>query len=163
MIKVLKYKRGGENVYFSLEQYLEEYCKSAPQGWHNIINWIDKILTVNNKADFELILLEMHMDDLNIDNIKFKYNQLKTINYGFDDDILQFIAFLHGTSYFEKIGNPSIDEWLNSVDINHPSIQKTYQEYGYSFFDALKYELGQNAIRRDLLSTLHWVLSQGGN
>lgn len=35
--------------------------------------------------------------------------------------------------------------------------------YGYSFLDALQYEYGQNIVRKDLLSTLRWIGSQGGS
>ena len=95
--------------------------------------------------------------------IKTIYSNLQKEGCKLDDDILKFISFLFGTAYFSKIGNPTLQEWLSAVDINHPFKTKEDLGYGYSFLDALQYDYGQNAIRHTLFSTLRWISSQGGS
>lgn len=160
MIRVLKYIKSGVPIYISFEEYLEEYCKEIPEGWNDMSKRIDKVFNFQTEADYKILGSELQVENFDISKIGSSYSHLKKEYPNFDEDILRFISFLLGTSYFSKIGNPTIDQWLNANDINHPFKEKGNE--GFSFTDALQYVSGQNAIRKLLLSTLHWISSQGG-
>lgn len=162
MIKVLKYIRSGVSVYISLEQYLEEYCKEQPEGWTWYCDWINKVFNIQTEMEYDALAKETQVERFDVFKVKESYIKLKN-QYAeiFDADILRFIAFLLGTNYFSKIGNPTLEKWLNSKDINHPF--KENQDYDFSFMEAIKYDYGQNAIRKNLMSTLRWISSQGGS
>ena len=161
MVNFIRIYRNNEFILLSLEEYLSDYHSQMPEGWAGVSNWITRLFKIENEQDFIKISAEMQVEPFDLNKIKIAYNILKKEKYGFDKDILKFISFLFGTSYFTKIGNPPIDQWLNAIDINHPFSER--ENGGFSFVDALRYEYGQNGIRKNLLSTLHWISSQSGS
>ena len=161
MVNFVRIYRNNEFILLPLEDYLMDYHSEMPEGWTIIRNWVDRLFKIENEQDYKNVSKEMQVEPFDLDRIKIAYNNLEKKNYGFDKDILMFISFLFGTSYFSKIGNPSIDQWINAIDINHPFSEK--ENVGFSFIDALRYDFGQNAIRKILTSTFRWISSQGGS
>lgn len=161
MVNFVRIYRNNEFILLPLEDYLTDYHSEMPEGWAGICDWIDRLFKIENEQEYKNISEEMQIETFDLTKIKIAYSNIEMGGYGFDKDILKFISFLFGTSYFSKIGNPSIDQWLNAIDINHPFSEE--ENVGFSFMDALRYDCGQNAIRKILPSTLHWISSQGGS
>lgn len=160
MVKFVRIYRNNEYTLIPLNDYLKEYHYKIPDGWEDVNNWLSKVFKIRSELEYINLKKELQVEDFNISKIRETYLKIKEEEPSFDEDILMFISFLFGTMYFSKIGNPSLNEWLNSFDINHPFKNKS--DYGFSFIDVLQYEFGQNAIRKILLSTLHWISSQSG-
>ncbi|CAM3165962.1 hypothetical protein [Flavobacterium frigoris] len=163
MVNFVRIYRNNEFTLLAIEDYLKEYHSQLPEGWTEISNWLDRLFDIKNEQEYKKLSEEMQVEIFDLNKIKTTYSNLNKECYMFDDDILKFISFLFGTAYFLKIGNPTLQEWLSAVDINHPFKTKEDLGYGYSFLDALQYEYGQNIVRKDLLSTLRWIGSQGGS
>jgi hypothetical protein len=163
MVNFVRIFRDNNYMLVSLEDYLKEKYILQPEGWSETCDWINKVFNIQTELEYNILAKEAQIDNFDVFKIKEAYAKLTNEYFNFDNDILKFISFLLGTSYFSKIGNPTIEEWLNAVDINHPFKKKENVGYGYSFFDALQYEFGQNIIRKDLLFTLRWISSQGGS
>ena len=161
MVKSVYIYRNNEYILLSLREYLKEYCNQIPDGWAIIKNWIDRLFEAKTKTDYEDLAKEIQVEYFDFKSIKTAYESLKDEYNTFDDDILRFISFLYGTTYFSKIGNPTIEMWLNATDINHPL--KNVDKSDFSFMDAIQFEYGQNAVRKKLMSTLRWISSQGGS
>ncbi|WP_047451741.1 hypothetical protein [Alistipes sp. ZOR0009] len=159
MVKSVCIYRNNEYIFIALEEYLKQYHSQIPNGWVDLKKWIDRVFEKN--ADYGNLSNEIQVEHFDIKAIKEAYLNLRTMNYNLDDDILKFMAFLFGTSYFIKIGNPAIDLWLNATDLNHPL--KNGDKGDFSCMDAIEFRYGQNAIRKKLLSTLRWISSQGGS
>jgi hypothetical protein len=160
MVNFVRIYRNNEFILLTLEDYLSDYHSEMPEGWAEVSHWIDRVFKIKNEEEYKKVSEEMQVETLDLNKIKTTYDNLEKEDNRFDRDILKFISFLFGTSYFTKIGNPSIDQWLNAIDINHPFSER--ENGGFSFVDALEYKQGQNAIRKSLLTTLHWISSQGG-
>jgi len=163
MVNFVRIFRNNEYVVLPLQDFLNVNCAQLPEGWSGISNWINRIFEIKNEEDRDVLSREIQVEYFDIVKVRDAYTRLKNEYADFDEDILKYISFLFGTSYFLKIGNPTIDEWLNAVDINRPFKKRVDSDYGFSFVDALGYNFGQNAIRKKLLSTLHWISSQGGS
>jgi hypothetical protein len=140
--------------------YLTKYHSEIPEGWVDISDWINRVFNIQTDSDYKALGRELQVEEFDISKIKESYIKLKNKYINIEDDILKFISFLFGTSYFSKIGNPTFDRWLNAVDLNHPNKKKEELGYGFSFQDVLQYKFGQNAIRKNLLSTFRWISSQ---
>lgn len=162
MVKFVRIYENNEYILLPLQDYLQDNSTQLPEGWIKVNDWINKVFEIKSDMEYQSLLDEFQVEDVDIRKSKESYTNLKSKYNNFDDDILMFISFLLGTTYFSRIGNPTIEEWLNAVDINHPFKKEEDLGYGYSFFDASRYEFGQNIIRKKLLSTLHWISSQGG-
>lgn len=163
MVKSVRVYRNNEFILLPLDVYLAEYNSQLPEGWIWYCRWLDKVFNIKTEFEYDDLAREMQVEYFDVYKIKESYLRLKSDYSMFDDDVLKFIAFLFGTNYFLKIGNPSIEQWFNSIDINHPFKELKNIEVGFSFYDAIQYKFGQNAIRKNLLSTLKWVTSQGGS
>lgn len=158
MVKSIQVFRNNEYVFMPLGDYLTEYHNRLPEGWLSIIDWLNQVLEAKSDLDCDLLAKEKQVELFNKSKIRKTFNELKKEYSIFDIDILKFIAFLSGTTYFIKIGSPSIENWLNSEDINKPK----KENMDFSFIDLTQYEFGQNAIRLRLLSTLRYISSQMG-
>ncbi len=158
MVKTVCLYRNNEYTYIPLSEYLSQYHNKLPEGWLDLKIWINRLFESN--ADNESLAKEMQVEYFDIKTIKEAFAFLKSKNYNLDEDILKFIAFLFGTSYFTRIGNPTIDVWLKATDLNHPL--KNNDKGNFSCMDAIEFQYGQNAIRKKLMSTLKWIGSQGG-
>lgn len=163
MVKSVRIYRNNEFILLPLDEYLTEYNSQIPEGWKWYSKWLDKVFNIKTELEYNNLIREIQVEDFDISKIKEAYLRLRSDYSFFDDDILKFIAFLFGTNYFFKIGNPSIEQWFNSIDINHPFKELKSIESGFSFYDVIQYKFGQNAIRKRLLSTLKWITSQGGS
>lgn len=151
MVKKIRIFRNNEFLLIPVKDYLNEYHKEIPEGWEQISNWIDRVFNVESQEELKILESQMQVEQLNLLEIKKSFLWLKE-KYGIlSDDILKFIAFLFGTKYFSKVGNPPIDQWFNANDINYP-FKISENNVGFSFIDALQFENGENAIRKNLLS-----------
>ncbi|MBP1677512.1 MAG: hypothetical protein H6Q20_2071 [Bacteroidetes bacterium] len=148
-------------MYISIIDYFKEYYRELPKESMTIFETISKIYEIKNVDDYKNIY-DFLWIDFNYHRVLIKYDELAKMTLPFDDDIIKFIAFLYGTSYFIRIGYPDLDVWLNAKDINHPFEKNIDINEGFSLIEAVKYEYGQNAVRAMLLSTLKWIGPQGG-
>lgn len=163
MVKKIRLFKNNDFIYITLEEYLIEYHSQIPEGWILFNNRLIKVVESENESEKLRLVTDYQVEDFNIIKFKDSLNELIYKYTNFDQDILRFISFLKSTSYFEKIGNPTLNQWFNSIDINHP-FKKTNESYsGYTFFEAIEFVNGQNAIRKSLLSTLPWISSQIGS
>jgi hypothetical protein len=144
-----------------IDVFFEKYYKEFPKESKKTFEVISKILEIKTLEDYKRIndYLWIHF---NFHKIFIKYEELQKMKLPFDEDIIKFIAFLSGTTYFGAIGFTTIENWLNAKDLNHPHKKVEDENEGFSLMEAINYEYGQNAIRRRLLSTLKWLTSQGG-
>ena len=163
MVNFVRVYRNNEHTLLPLREYLLEYHSDLPEGWDRISRWIVRVFDIRTESEYQVLARELQVEDFDVFKIKEAYIKLRDDYSYFDNDILRFFAFLSGTTYFPKIGNPTFDQWLNSIDINQPFKERESLDYGFSFIDASKYSLGQNSIRKSLLSTLRWISSQGGS
>lgn len=120
MVKSVRIYRNNEFTVLPLDEYLREYHSELPEGWTRYCEWLDKVFDIKTELEYDILARETQVEHFNVFKIKESYRKLKNDFSIFDDDIIKFIAFLMGTSYFSRIGNPSIEQWLNSIDINHP-------------------------------------------
>ncbi len=159
MVKTVSLYRNNEYIFIPLVEYLSQYHNQLPEGWTDLKMWIDRIFEKN--ADYKELAKEMQVEYFDIKAIKEAFDFLKSQNYNLDEDILRFIAFLFGTSYYTKIGKPTIDLWLNASDLSYPF--KTNDIGNFSCMDVAELQYGQNAIRKKLMATLKWIGSQSGS
>lgn len=164
MVKFITIFRNNKFIQYGIDDYLMDYCQNIPEGWDFYSDWIKKIFEIQKDADYQVLAKHTQVGYFDISKIKDAYTELiKIYSTIFDDDILRFIAFLKGTKYFTKIGDPTLNQWLNSVDINDPFKRDTENFGGLSFIEAIRYKNGQNYIRNTLLSTIKWISSQSGS
>jgi hypothetical protein len=141
-----------------LESFLEQYCSKTIQSWFDIQKYVNDAFNIQTHGDYEAFLKAFYVSRFDYEKMKEFYKKIKIDLSFFDDDILRYIAFIEGLGYFEKIGNPSLDVWLNAVDFNRPF--KQYGEYdGFSIMEVVYLKYGGNAIRNQLLSALRYVTS----
>ena len=162
MVNKIKIYRNNEFMYIPIEDWFEEHYKTIPKESERTFEIISKIFNINKLDDYERIYnyLWIHF---NYHQILLKYKELLKLKLPFDDDIIKFISFLYGTNYFIKVGNPDIDLWINSKDINHPFKETQDAKEGFSLIEAINFKFGQNAVRKRLLSSLKLIGSQGGS
>jgi len=120
MVNFVRIYRNNEFILLFLGDYLKEYHSQLPEGWAEVSSWIDRLFDIKNEQEYKKVSEEMQVEIFDLNKIKATYSNLYKEGYKFDVDILKFISFLFGTSYFSKIGNPTLQEWLNTVDINRP-------------------------------------------
>ncbi len=110
---------------------------------------INSVIDLKSKEEYDEIY-DILWVSFNPKVIKSKYKELKEMNLPFEEDIIRYIAFLFGTDYFKRIGDPDFKTWLNAKDINHPFEEPDDKNEGYSLLEASQYKYGQNAIRSKL-------------
>ncbi|MCE2893809.1 MAG: hypothetical protein LW721_05190 [Flammeovirgaceae bacterium] len=168
MKKVLSNLGNGQYGYIPLQDSLIKYYKTEPEGWLSFVkDYVDAALNIKNEKDYEKYLennsfLKMitnaggKFDYLEIQRF---YEALKKSKYNkmFDDDILRFISYIRGLSFFDIIGyeldrdNPDLDEWFNSKNAFKYGLTEEELKNVYSMMDLLPLKYGMNAIRGQLL------------
>ena len=161
MVNKIKLFRQNTYIYIPITDWFEEHYKELPKETIETFAIISDVFQIKTIEDYKKIYDYLWVD-FNYHKILIKYEELINMNLPFDEDIIKFIAFLYGTDYFIKIGYPDINIWLNAKDFNHPFEDIKDKQEGFSLFEAVKYEFGQNAVRSRLLSTLKWLGSQSG-
>ena len=160
----------GYYVYFPKEQledylkldfqeYLNIYYSETPEHWFVLKNYADIAFAADtDEQKAEVLKNDIFMTDFDYSLMHEKYTLLSTMSLPFDDDILRWIAFLYGYNrYFECIGNPSLEVWLNSKNFNHPFDEPPNENYfnNMGLLElATKFEYGQNACRQMLSSPI---------
>ena len=140
-----------DEEFISLDEYLEYYHSKIVDSWWEIQDYVNAAF--NNSNECEAFL--KYLPKFNPDKMHSFYERIKVELDFFDDDILRYIAFIAALGYFEKIGNPSLDVWVNAVDINRPFNQT---EERHNILDLIGLKYGGNAIRNGLLSAWKIVL-----
>jgi hypothetical protein len=144
----------------TLEQFLEKYCSNLSPDWDNILGGVNEAFSIRNEKDYQEFLRKWRLFHYDYHKMKNFYDQLIKRQVPLDDDVLRYISFLEGFGYFEKIGNPSIEQWLNARDFNRPfDDAKMKDNEGFSIMEVLHLPNGGNAIRNQLLSSMKWVLA----
>jgi hypothetical protein len=165
MIKVLKHIGGGKSIYISLEQYVDEYCKEAPEGWNQYIdNWVNEGMCISNKNEYESFLKKTNLKWFDYEKVNTLYQSLKNSQYNemFEDDILRYIAYIYGLGYFNRINyyvdiqNPNLDSWLNIKNVFKPNRDKIPIDEGFSLKDLVTLKNGNNAIKHQLIFSSKW-------
>lgn len=125
----------------SLKKYYRDYNKN---GWDNFMQTLVlPAFNYNLREEFKTKNSSRFENFSFIDMEKF-YDRWKKKKM-FDDDILLFISFLAGDSFFE---NKDFEVWINEKRFDEP-IQ-------YSILDVSKMPYGMNFIRSYLISLPWW-------
>ena len=141
------------NALLSLEEFLELYYPKTYDSWYEFQKNVNDAFNIKTKEEYDVFLKEFWVQKLDCKYMKEFYEKIKIELNFFDDDILRFIAFIAGLGYFQKIGNPSLDIWLNAKDLHHPFDK--YEEYeGFSLLEVLNLKNGDNAIRNTLSTAI---------
>lgn len=149
MVKQAKIYRNNKYILIPLEEFLEQYHSKIKNGWHQVQGYVNEAFNIKTQENYNAFLKEFPEFDYN--RMHEMYERIKIDLSFFDDDILKFIAFITALGYFEKIGNPSLDVWINADNFNKP-FEQCEKDEGYSLLDILPLKYGTNAIRNDLLS-----------
>lgn len=161
MVNRIKLFRDNKIVYVPITEWFEENFVELPFESKKLFKAVERIFEIRDLEDYKK-LYDFLRIDFNYHRILIKYEELIRMRLPFDQDIIKFIAFLFGTSYFGLIGFTSFEDWLDSKDINHPNRKDFSKDEGYSLLEAVKFKHGQNAVRMKLLTTLSWLSAQGG-
>lgn len=162
MIRIYKNK---EYIFTSLQQYVDEYCKDAPEGWFEYIeDWVNEGMNIKTDEDYKKYLKKMNLKWFDYEKVTSLYVHLKKSKYNkmFDDDILRYIAHIYGLEYFRRINydldtnNPNLDLWLNTKNIFKPNQDKIPDGEGFSLMELFSIKNGNNAIRYQLLFSSKW-------
>jgi len=158
MVGCIKVFRDNKITLIPIPEWFESNFKVMPTESKKYFQVIESIFEIQGIDDYQKNYDFLRID-FNYHRILIKYDELIKMHLPFEQDILKFISFLFGTTYFGLIGFTTLESWLNAKDINHPNKK---EEFGYSLLEATNYKYGQNAIRVKLLSTLPWISEQGG-
>lgn len=143
-----------EYCFVTLQEYLNIYHSELSSDWGKFMLYVSKAFAIKGEDSFQEFLFEMNLNTFDYVLMKEKYNMLKSSQEMalFDDDIVKFISYLYGFGYFERIGTPNLNTWLNAKNLNRP-----FNESGeYSLLEVIDLKNGGNAIRHKLLSSLNW-------
>ena len=163
MIKILKYIREGVPQYYTIHEYLVQYCATIPEGWTEIVQELSKLLLSVETTPPLITATVAESGAIEISKLRDNYKSLQTYSVLFEDDIIVFMAFLLSSKYFSLIGNPDFEKWINSKSLHKPFEIQEQEDLGFSLREIVKYEFGQNAVRKQLLTCLPYISSQGGN
>ena len=158
----------GYYVYFPKEQledylnldfqeYLNIYYSETPEHWFVLKKNVDIAFAADtDEKKAEVLKNDVFMTEFDYSLMHEKYSLLCTMSLPFADDIRRWVAFLYGYNrYFECIGNPSLEVWLNSNNFNHPFDEPPTENY-FNNMGLLElastFEHGQNACR-DMLNS----------
>ena len=165
MLKIRKNIGGGGDMLIPIEDYFDYYYSENGWCWQerNDAWWgtqeelIEKAFSCENEKESREVSSKLYIGSFDADKIRKKYEELKNENLPFEDDIIRFISFLFGTMYFQRIGNPTLSQWLNAKDFNFPFAKTEDETEGFSLIEAIHYTYGQNAVRSRLITTLRRI------
>ena len=140
------------DYYYSENGWMQEEYDKAWWGMQEEL--IEKAFNCKNEEESREVSAKYYIGSFDANTIRKKYEELKNESLPFEDDIIKFISFLFGTMYFQKIGNPTLSQWLNAKDINFPYAKIEEENEGFSLLEATHYKYGQNAVRIRLITTL---------
>ena len=153
MVKNVKILRGDKYILIPIEEYLEEYHSKINDGWWQLQGYVNDAF---NKSSEECSAFLKYLPKFNPDKMSLFYEKIKVELNFFEDDILRYIAFVAALGYFEKIGSPNLDTWLNAIDLNRPF--DLQEEGSYNLKDLVGLKHGDNAIRNRLVSAWKVVI-----
>ncbi len=162
MVNKIKLFRDNKIIFIPITEWFKNQYTKLPIESKKHFEVIEKIFEIKDLDDYKKIYDFLRID-FNYHRILIKHEELKRMQLPFEQDIIKFIAFLFGTTYFGLIGFTSLEAWLNAKDINHPNKEEAPKNEGFSLLEATNYNHGQNAVRETLLSTLPWLSAQGGS
>jgi hypothetical protein len=140
-----------------IEKYLEQYESKSVTDWDRILeDLIYKAFNIKNEADYNAFLKYFGLKYFDYERMMDFYERIKVELGFFDDDILKYISFIAALDYFEKIGNPSWEVWLNARNLNKP-FEKHGEYEGLSIVEVMGLKYGVNAIKNSLLSAMRVV------
>jgi hypothetical protein len=151
MVKKVHIYRNNELMLIPIEDYLEQYEYRLSGSWYEYQKYIDDAFNIKTNTDCKAFKKAFGVSKFDCSKMQIFYEKIKNELSFFDDDILRYIAFLEGLHYFEMIGNPSLDIWLNNTrDLNRP-FEENNDYMGFSILDVVNLKYGGNAIRNKLL------------
>lgn len=158
MVRLFVNTGGGTGYYISLGQYLEENYSVVPPVWNEYMEWVNEGMSISNDDEYQSFIKRMNLRSWDAKNVLEFYENLKRSNLAeiFDDEILKFIAHLYGIGYFNRIGNPKLEEWVNIKGVFKPNRERIPIDEKYSLMDLANYRNGLNAIKQELIFALKW-------
>ncbi len=159
MVKVYINTGGGGRRYMSLQRYLDEYHSSPPCGWEDDIkDIVERGMNIQSEEEYEAYIKKMNLRSWDVEGVRKFYRDLCESKLAkiFDDDILKYLAHAYGEGYFRRIGNPNMEEWINTKGVLKPNRDKIPENEKYSLMDLVKLRNGMNAVRHELLFTSKW-------
>ena len=165
MVAKVKVYKDNNYASISLREYVDEFCKEAPQGWfEDIDEYINAGLDISNDAEYKQYLKKMNLKWFDYEKVNILYRNLKKTGCGeiLEDDVLRYLAHIYGLGYFERINyeidihNPNLDDWLKIKNVFKPNRDKIPEDEGYSLIDLVPFRNGMNAIRKELTFSSRW-------
>lgn len=161
MVKTVKIFRNNQLLDIPLSDFFIEFHKELPPDSKRIFEVISELYQIKNSEDQKRVANFLWIE-FDLDKILKEEERIRKMNLPFDEETIKFIAFLKGTEYFRRIGNPDIMVWLNAKDINHPFQEVQNISEGFSLLEAVNYQYGVNAVKSRLLTALKWLRPQEG-
>lgn len=154
-IKIFKYN---QNIFIPLQEYLDKYHNEVHPAWNEYMEWVNEGMSIENNEEYQSFIKKMNLKWWDVKKVLEFYENLKhsELSKYFDDEILRFIAHLYGIGYFNRIGNPKLEEWVNVKGVFKPNREQIPMDEKYSLMDLVNYRNGLNAIKKELIFALKW-------
>jgi hypothetical protein len=154
MVRKIKIYRDNKDMLVSIDEVLKQYESKLVSDWNRILeDLVYMAFDIKDEDTYKAFLKNSGLQCFDYEKLQSLYEKIKTELDFFDDDILKYISYIATFDYFEQIGNPSWDVWLNAININKP-FDKNDEYGGFSIMEVMYLKYGENAIRRKLLSAL---------
>ena len=154
MVRVFK---NNKLILIPLEEYVRVYHSKVEDWWDETQRLINAGIEL--RGDHEKYFQHLYTSTYNSSNVKKKYLELLNSEIGtvLDSEVLKFIAHLYELGYFSRIGNPNIEDWLNTKNVFHERDRhKIPDGVGFSFMDLLEFPNGMNAFKNSLIESMKW-------
>ena len=154
----IKLFRNGEYVLLTIQKYLNEYHSELSPSWHEYMTWVNEGMNIGNDKEYASFTKKLNLKFWNLEKVLQFYEDAKKSELGllFDDDILKFFAHLYGLGYFDRVGNPKLQDWIKIKGVFKPNRDNIPLDEKYSLLDLVYLKNGVNAIKNDLLFALKW-------
>lgn len=155
---MVKIYRNNKYILISLEEYVNEYHSELHYSWNEYQSWIDEGMNLDNDKDYGQYIKKLNLKKYDYKRVNQIYQDLKQSKFAriLDDEILKFISQLYELGYFERIGNPDLEIWLNTKNIFKPNHDKIPADVGFSLMDLIPLKNGINAFKNTLLFAFKW-------
>lgn len=153
-MKYAKLFKNNEFVIIPYQEYIDEYCGQIDSIWNPIIDEINEGFDKDNQLVYAKRNNLKHWDVVFVNK---KYNELCETHFAslVDASVIKFIAWMYGMRYFDEIGNPKFEDWLNTKNVSKKGNQFDIpEEMSVTIMEVLKYRNGQNGVKSILLSCL---------
>lgn len=157
MIQIRLFKEN-KYIHIPLPQYLDEYHSTVHPAWNEYMDWVNEGMNISTDEEYNSFIKKMNLRSWDVNSVLEFYENLKCSKLAevFDDEILRFIAHLYGIGYFNRIGNPELEEWANIKGVFKPNRERIPIDEKYSLMDLVNYRNGLNAIKKELIFALKW-------